>query len=434
MPDRSEDRRPGSAPLSIAWAIRPYFDKGLRQGYTLRWAGLAGALRARGHRVDLLVVDPPGAPPPADGRWLDELVRGGVIDQVVRIPGWSAPRAARVGSFAAGLPTLRFRLLRRWWKGPFAELVNALERLRTDALVIGTRQLTPFLPHLPDSLPAVVDWCDCEVLARARALRNALGARKFRMAGRQVIRLLRSAEEEMVYGRRAAANLVASPRDKATLDLVTRTPHRNHLLPNGVRDPGRPAAGPPPPKRLIFSGNMDFPPNVDAAVWFIDRVLPLVRESHPDVELAIAGQNPAAAIRERASPGVRVLGFVEDLDAELRASTLYVASMVSGSGFKNKVVEALVNGLFVVSTPLGVEFLPPDIRGLIPVGATPRAFADEVVAYLDRPGAFAAQLHAAREAVLARFRWEARGAELEGLLRDCISARAARREASGPPR
>ena len=94
----------------------------------------------------------------------------------------------------------------------------------------------------------------------------------------------------------------------------------------------------------IFSGRMDFPPNYQSALWFIDRVLPRVTAKEPAVELVIAGPNPVPGLRARSGANVRVTGYTDDLGADIAASQLYVAPMVSGSGFKNKVIAYRTEG------------------------------------------------------------------------------------------
>ena len=134
-------------------------------------------------------------------------------------------------------------------------------------------------------------------------------------------------------------------------------PERNHTLLNGL-SVVIPSAQPERIEtRLIFTGNMNFPPNHEAAMWFIDHVLPLIRQHRPEVTLVVAGRNPLPELVAQSGPAVRVLGDVPDMLAEISASSLYVAPLVSGGGFKNKVIEAIACGMFVVSTRRGVEFL-----------------------------------------------------------------------------
>jgi len=109
--------------------------------------------------------------------------------------------------------------------------------------------------------------------------------------------------------------------------------------------------------RLIFSGNMNFPPNYQAAIWFIDNVFPLVRKAHPEAHLVVAGANPVPELLQPAGDYIRVTGYVAGMNDEIAASSLYVAPLITGGGFKNKVIEALGNRTYVAATPMALEFL-----------------------------------------------------------------------------
>ena len=130
-------------------------------------------------------------------------------------------------------------------------------------------------------------------------------------------------------------------------------------IPNGVDvrifDPSlfaKPLEG----KHLMFSGAMDYQPNVDAVTWFCKDVLPLVQERHPDVEFTIAGGPAASAVRQLARlPGVQVLGYVDDMAATLATANVCVAPLQIARGTQNKVLEAMAMGKPVIATSLANE-------------------------------------------------------------------------------
>ena len=137
----------------------------------------------------------------------------------------------------------------------------------------------------------------------------------------------------------------------------------------------------------------------------------------PDAQFILAGANPPSFLQSRASNNVVVTGYVEDLNAEIARSSLYVVPMVTGGGFKNKVVEAIVNRTYVVATPLAVEFLDPDTRGLIAVAESPEQMADMIIRLLDDPEACSASLSALYDHVSTTFTWAQRTNELLEIIR-----------------
>jgi glycosyltransferase involved in cell wall biosynthesis len=169
------------------------------------------------------------------------------------------------------------------------------------------------------------------------------------------------------------------------------------------------------PNRLIFSGNMDFAPNYEAALWFLDRVFPLVRQQIPEARIAIVGPNPVAELRARANDHVEITGFAPDLNQEIACSALYIAPLITGSGFKNKIAEALANGTYVVGTSTAAEFLEPGIRKLLTIVDEPAHMAEAIVRFLRDPAQYDEATTRLCDTVRERFTWGQRAAELAGL-------------------
>lgn len=111
-------------------------------------------------------------------------------------------------------------------------------------------------------------------------------------------------------------------------------------------------SAPLPPARLIFSGAMDYWPNVEGAVWFAREVFPSVRQAFPEAVFCIAGRNPTDAVLElKKLPGVEVTGTVPDMRAHLAGATLCVVPLMIARGIQNKVLEGMAMAKPVVATP-----------------------------------------------------------------------------------
>lgn len=214
------------------------------------------------------------------------------------------------------------------------------------------------------------------------------------------------------YARQSTANLLVSPIDQRAMSRISGTAAKNFTILNGVALPRKPVRPAKLRNRLIFTGNMNFPPNCNAALWFLDNVFPLVRVEVPDAGLVLAGANPPQVLQRRASPNVMVTGYVKDLSQEIAQSSLYVAPLKSGSGFKNKIVEAVVNRTYPVATSVAVEFLDPYTRSLIAVADSPQEMAETIVRLLRDPAACEVRLEKLYEHVSANFSWAKRTEEL----------------------
>lgn len=107
---------------------------------------------------------------------------------------------------------------------------------------------------------------------------------------------------------------------------------------------------------IVFTGAMDYWPNIDAALWFADRVLPQLRDSDPDIVFYIVGSNPSRDVRQLAQrEGIEVTGRVEDIRPYLQHARLAVAPMQIARGVQNKVLEAMAMELPVIVSPKGLE-------------------------------------------------------------------------------
>ena len=215
---------------------------------------------------------------------------------------------------------------------------------------------------------------------------------------------------ESFYGRMSGRNLIASPADKRCLDVTNRRPNANRVLLNGVSFPTQDRMNVrKTPGRLIFSRTMSFPPNHQAALWFIQRVMPSLEQARSDIHFVVAGQEPGSELCAAARHNVIVTGLVPDLGLEIARSDLYVAPLISGSGFKNKIVEAVASGTFVAATRIAVESLGERLQQLLLVADNGDDLARKILQYLDNPERFQERLLEAREIVQDRVCMGAQG-------------------------
>jgi glycosyltransferase involved in cell wall biosynthesis len=131
-------------------------------------------------------------------------------------------------------------------------------------------------------------------------------------------------------------------------------------------------------KDILFIGGFTHLPNVDAVLWFVNEVWPLVRNKVAGAKFIIAGSNPPREINALAGDDIEVLGFISDetLQSLYGKIKMVVIPLRYGAGVKGKTVEAMYNGIPLVTTDFGVEGLPGDPSFLTPKNS-PVAFAEE---------------------------------------------------------
>ena len=112
-----------------------------------------------------------------------------------------------------------------------------------------------------------------------------------------------------------------------------------------------------------------------------------------------------------------VTGLVPDLLTRIARSQLFVAPLVSGTGFRNKVVEALASGTYVIGTPMALEFLDERLSGRLLTAPTAEIFAEQILAFLDNPGKFDQRLRESIEIVREEFLWPVRVRQFVDIIR-----------------
>lgn len=283
-----------------------------------------------------------------------------------------------------------------------------------DTIVVFSGQMAQYLPAATPCR-VVMDFVDVDSAKFDGYAATAIGLGRWMM--KREARLLAAFEASVAA--RVDASLFVSEAE-AALFRSRAGSGDVHAIENGIDarffDPAAPfgrvaATGP----LIVFTGQMDYRPNIEAVTWFADAVLPLIRKSQPDAHFAIVGRSPDAAVSALASrEGIIVTGGVADVRGWIAAASVVVAPLKLARGIQNKVLEAMAMARPVVATPAAAEGI--DHQGTIVIGDGLDAFACAVVDLLgdpvhgDRIGADA------RAQVLRRYDWPSRLAPLDALL------------------
>jgi len=180
-------------------------------------------------------------------------------------------------------------------------------------------------------------------------------------------------------------------------------------IPNGVDisqfDPGL-YTNDAQSNRLLFSGAMDYQPNIDAVTWFCENVLPLVQQQLPDLEFVIAGgPTPPAVARLARLRGVSVLGYVDDMAEMISTATVCIAPLQIARGIQNKVLEAMAMAKPVVATSLANEGINAVHGSELLMADTPSDFASAIKELFENPDMALKLGDNARNFVSLNFSW-----------------------------
>jgi sugar transferase (PEP-CTERM/EpsH1 system associated) len=229
---------------------------------------------------------------------------------------------------------------------------------------------------------------------------------------------------EKATAERADVGLFVSEAEAALFRAGAELPRADiRALSNGIDlaffDPGaafaplEPQGGP----LIVFTGQMNYRPNIEAVTAFADEVLPKLRAARPDLAFAIVGRRPPPAVAALAGrPGVIVTGEVPDVRPWLAAAALVAAPLRIARGIQNKVLEAMAMARPVVASPgafEGIDALPG--RDLL-VAEGAEAQAQAILSLLDVPATAKAMGRAARRRMVEHYSWDARLAPLAAML------------------
>lgn len=223
---------------------------------------------------------------------------------------------------------------------------------------------------------------------------------------------------ERDYCRRADLILAVSERDCQVLQELLPE-QAIEVVPNGVDMDAfyTDILDEEQPEQVVFTGTMDYYPNIHAALHFAQYCWPLVRERIPTATWQIVGKNPPMEVQRLADiPGVTVTGRVPDVRSYLAASAVAIAPVYIGSGTRLKILEALAMRKAVVSTSIGCEGLPVVNGKDLLIADEPEAFAEAVVRLLQHPPVRATLGARGRALVEAGYSWERSGETLLHIL------------------
>jgi sugar transferase (PEP-CTERM/EpsH1 system associated) len=205
-----------------------------------------------------------------------------------------------------------------------------------------------------------------------------------------------------------------------------------HHAQNGVDtdyfapDSSRASPYPPNEDAIVFTGAMDYWPNIDAVTWFASEVMPRIAAGRPTSRFYIVGMQPAPAVMALdRHPGVKVTGLVPDTRPYLQHARVVVAPLRVARGIQNKVLEGMAMGRPVVASAGAAEGIEA-VRGIdFEVASDAQEFAGKSLALMDDEPRSSLMGEAARARVIAAYSWSANLMPFASLLEGDLAGQAA---------
>ncbi len=341
-----------------------------------------------------------------DLTYKDELEKVFHKVHLVELPKWqSAINCLAAVWSRVPLQVLYFRSAKMQKK-----LTEVLEGEQFDAIHVQHLRMSPYLAKNKD-LPRILDMPDAFSLYWKRRVDAAESVLKKTFNSIEQKRLLQYEQIMKEYD----MSLVCSEED---LQYLKRQHSLENikLLPNGVdletfsaKDHDYSHN-----KTILFTGNMDYAPNVDAVQYFAEDIFPLILEKHPEAKFIIAGQRPVNKVIDLAGDNIEVTGFVRDLSAMYNKASVVVAPMRFGAGTQNKVLEAMAMGVPVVCTNIGFKGLGIESGEGAIMQTEAKAFAESVIKLLDSEYGRKITGSKGAEVIKNKFSWDIIAQQLEG--------------------
>jgi sugar transferase (PEP-CTERM/EpsH1 system associated) len=321
--------------------------------------------------------------------------------------GKSLPRAgieALVGGLPLSLTAFRDPRMTRWVEG-------VLKSRPIETIFVFSGQMAQYVP---DSFRGrvIVDLVDVDSAkfeaygAMGRGFRSWMERREGRLLRAEEARIARRADRTLLVSKAEAALFAARLDDRAcTVEAMGNGIDSALFAPTGVAPEPRMAAISGP--RFVFTGQMDYAPNIAAVERAITRVLPLVRARCPDASLHVVGRNPPPSLLARhGREGVHVWGRVEDIRPWLTAADMALVPLEIARGVQNKVLEAMAMELPVVLSPGAATGIEAEDGRHFVVAESDAALADAVIALAEDRDRRHAMGQAARAWICAHASWE----------------------------
>jgi len=288
-------------------------------------------------------------------------------------------------------------------------LDQQLETFEFDAIHVQHIRMSQFLYNKPNLNNVILDLPDAFSLYWKRRANNSINYlnRIF-----EITEYNRVKNFEINFVSRFKKVLVCSHEDQIYLqELGLKTVD---ILENGVdTNMFKPSVDPYIPFRVLFTGNMDYAPNIDAVTYFASEIWPKIIQKVPNALFVIAGQRPVPKVLALKSDTIQVTGFIQYLTEEYSKAHIVVSPLRIGAGTQNKVLEALSMNIPVVTTHVGYKGLglEPNQGALLSTNAD--EFAQNAIRLLSDPQMRDSIGKSGGEIIRNRFSWNGIAQKLE---------------------
>lgn len=294
------------------------------------------------------------------------------------------------------------------------ELTHLITKYNFDVVYVQLIRSCENIPFAQLNVPCMLDYMDAFSAGMLRRAQSAPYFFKpiFKREAKQL------QEYETKVFENFAAHSMITTADCESLVLSTEQKAKIQIIPNGVKNSFFHTQESTTAKDidLIFTGNMNYFPNVEAAIFLVEEIVPLLQSKFPNLTTYLVGANPDRSVKRLANVQTIVTGFVPEILPYLLRAKVFVAPLFYGSGLQNKLLEAMAASLPVVTSPQAQKALGVQPNTVVLEANDAPTFVKQIETLLNAPTYAATIAQAAKEFVQQNYSWEA----ANQVLQDCL--------------
>lgn len=256
------------------------------------------------------------------------------------------------------------------------EILKEIENNKPDLIIC---QLIRMAEYVKDykGIPKIIDYVDAISFGLERRLSQSNLFLKLLIKNEYCRVLL----YELELSKKFDAQIIITQQDFSHINVIEK--QNLFIVPNSVSDEFFVPRGIEKKFDLLFVGNMQYPPNEDAAFFLLDKILPIIRKQRENITICIAGDSPSPRLMKYNSKTVSVKGWVDNIVDIYLQSRIFIAPLRLGSGLQNKLLQALAVGLPSITSELSFQGLVNNPKDIVLVGSNPEEYARHAIQLLD---------------------------------------------------
>ncbi len=256
------------------------------------------------------------------------------------------------------------------------EIIKEIEQFKPDLIYCQLIRAAEYVRDI-QSIPKIIDYVDVISKGLERRIKRTNIFWKLILT----IEHKRALKYEKVVFDDFDERIIITTEDQGLLKFEEK--EKVKIIPNGIdSDYYKPI----PFERkydLFFSGNLRYPPNVDASIFIVDEILPLLKLKIPNLKVLIAGAAPNSKILSLQSETVDIKGWVDDVREYYKQAKIFLAPMQIGTGLQNKLLQAMAMKIPCITSELTRKGIVASTENVMLVADTPKEYADLIIKLLN---------------------------------------------------